>query len=62
MGDFTTKVVISSMCEKHMENNGFARVREGLGAHVGATWAPKSCSRGSPGAQNRAQRGQDGQK
>ncbi len=62
MGDFITKVAISSMCEKHKENRCFSRVREGPGAHVGATLAPKSCPRGPLGAQNRAQRGQDGQK
>ena len=56
MDDFITKVAISSMCEKHKENNCFSRVREGPGAQVGATWAPKSRPRGSLGAQNHAQR------
>ena len=28
------------------ENNGFSRVREGPGAQVGATWAPKSGPKG----------------
>ena len=34
------------MYEKPEENNGFSRVREGPGAQVGATWAPKSRPRG----------------
>ena len=40
------KSLFLEMYEKPEEKHGFSRVREGLGAQVGGTWAPKSCPRG----------------
>ena len=40
------KSLFLEMYEKHEENIGFSRVREGPGAQVGAAWGKKSCLRG----------------
>ena len=43
--------------QKNDENLSVSRVREGPGAQVGATWAPKSHPRGVRTAKNRVGRG-----
>ena len=45
------------MYEKHKENLGFSRVREGPGGQVGATWVPKPHLRGVRTAKNKVKRG-----